>query len=475
MPPSSDIIQMNKDVYYTDDDNASRVANCPNAGVFTVVNGSDSFKNGEINATLKFSETGVLEINVSEKAGSEFAIVDADDTPDDQRFIKPAVKIYDTDNIANNNYLLFIPYKFITVTDYNTTTSANWVYMSMDVNKSITAYTTPHMAAFIEYNITAYNKDGAVTKNFTKTCFPDIKPTCPTQNGLKLNSTFDLFLDAKLKATKDINVSVYVGDAINGNAIWMPKKTLNVHLTSTNIQELVFPTDFVDGKAGVRVYFNIDKNYTTPLEEVKITAIDANTSTSWMSYPGATKIFIGNDLNKTVTFKYGRIKVSNATGYGSGINTAFEYQYWTNSNGWVVNSEHNLTIFGDVDVSNSYMPSDITLQILPQSGKNILEGKENIKFSTTHALPYSAKIHLAIPEWLWYHPLAKEYKAPSSSNLDCLTHPCMKVDFLKSSSGWGGVQAINNKRFSEENRTSEMNVSKKDVNVSKSQVKKINW
>ena len=90
-------------------------------------------------------------------------------------------------------------------------------------------------------------------------------------------------------------------------------------------------------------------------------------------------------------------------------------------------------------------------------------------------MPYSSKIHLSIPEWLWYHPLAKKYKAPSSSNLDCLTHPCMKVDFLKNSLGRGGVQAINNERFSEENRTSEMNVSRKDVNVSKSQVKKINW
>ena len=476
MPSSSDIRQMNKDVYNIDDDNASRVAKCPYAGVFTTVNNTDSFKNGEINATLKFTETGILEVNVSEKAGKEFALVDADDTPDSQRFIKPSVKIYDIDNIANNNYLLFIPYKFVTVADYNTTTASNWVYMSMDVNKSNTTFTTPRMAAYIEYNITAYNKDGAVTKNFTKTCFPDVsEANCPRQNGLKLNTTFDLFLDANLKSTKDVNMSAYVANASDDNAIWTPNKLINVTKTPLAIREWVSSTDFKNGSTKVRIYMNINKNYTSPMEEVNITAIDANTSTSWMTNPGATKIFIGSNLNKSITYKYGRIKVSNVSGYSNELNTTFEYQYWSKT-GWTVNEKHNNDkIFGDINLSKSIYPSDVTISILPQSSKNILNGLEKVKFSTTHTLPYSAKIHLSIPEWLWYHPLAKNYKDPSSSNTDCLTHPCLKADFLKSGTGWGGIEAISNEQFNEENRTSDLNASKNDINVSKSQVKKINW
>ncbi|WP_024791910.1 hypothetical protein [Lebetimonas sp. JS138] len=105
---------------------------------------------------------------------------------------------------------------------------------------------------------------------------------------------------------------------------------------------------------------------------------------------------------------------------------------------------------------------------------NIGNGEQNITFSTTHSIPYGAKIHLSIDSWLWYHPLAKPYKDPSSSNLDCLTHPCMKIDFLNDSSAWGGVSSnVVGNEFNESNRTSKVGTSEK--NVSKKEVKKLNW
>jgi hypothetical protein len=460
MPPSSDIRQMNIDVYGIDDDNASRVVNCPDSGVFTVVNNSDLFKNGEVNATLKFSETGVLEINVSEKAGSEFALVDADDTPDAQRFIKPALKIYDMQNIANNNYLIFIPYKFVTNVIYNTTTSSNWLYMANNINDPFVRY---NMSAYLEYIITAYNKDSAVTKNFTKTCFPDVKPSCPIQNGIKLNTTFDLNMSANLKSNQNTKIYLFVENNNTKNPIWMPNATLNISSTKTNLQEWVSSVDFIDGVANVRVYFNTNKDYTTPKKEIIITAIDANTSTSWMKSPGATNIFEGTVINKPIAFRYGKIKFHNISGFFNELNATFEYQYW--NNGWVLNTDHTNT-FGDINISKSIYPNNITI-----TNKNIINGKENIQFTTT-IIPYSAKIHLAIPSWLWYHPLAKDYKDPSSSNLDCLTHPCMKVEFLNSSSGWGGVQSTATKEFSENNRTAKI---KSDINTSKKHLQKINW
>jgi len=147
--------------------------------------------------------------------------------------------------------------------------------------------------------------------------------------------------------------------------------------------------------------------------------------------------------------------------------------YWDSDKGWVINKDHNNTIFGDIKLANSYKPSDINIDILPQNSKNILDGKEKLKISTTHGLPYSAKIHLSIPSWLWYHPLAKTYQDPSASNFDCLTHPCLKVMFQKSGSGWAGI-GNNTSRYNENNITINIKLGK-ELNATKNEVKKLNW
>ena len=48
----------------------------------------------------------------------------------------------------------------------------------------------------------------------------------------------------------------------------------------------------------------------------------------------------------------------------------------------------------------------------------------------------------------------------------------MKVEFLNSSSGWGGVQSTAAKEFSENNRTAKI---KSDINTSKKHLQRINW
>jgi hypothetical protein len=162
------------------------------------------------------------------------------------------------------------------------------------------------------------------------------------------------------------------------------------------------------------------------------------------------------------------------------VNTTFKYEYWT-SNGWVLNKDH-VRADGDINLSqvivaaNGVKPlsnSDISVQVIPQSGKYILNGVENVQISTTHALPYSAKLHFGIPSWLWYYPLATKYEAPSLKNLNCLTHPCMKVTFISNGQGWAGIGSASSK-YSESNMTVKVKM-KSDVNATKGQVKKINW
>ncbi len=463
IPSEDEIKQMNKDVYGVEDNNISKVAYCPDKGVFTIVKGN-AFVNGEINTTMSYSESGILSLKISEINGSEFAKVDEKDTPDDKRFIKPATVIINENNLSQRNLLLeFIPYKIITTGTYGSTTNS-FVYMN-NINNLI----IPKMAAYIEYNITAENKNGKILKNFTKTCYPDTSIHAPTRNGLKLNTTFDLLLNANLYTTSDANISFSNIDLRDNSHIWLLNPKLNIKKGINNITQWISSLNFENGEGKVKLFFNIDKNYTNPINEMNMTLLDINTSTTWMNQKGATKIFIGKSINKLINFKYGRIDVTDVSGYGNELNSKFKYEYWNNKSGWVINKDHNSSIFGDVNINNSYHPY-VNIKL-----SNIKNGDENVTFSTTHALPYSTKVHLSIPSWLWYHPLAKPYKDPKTStgwNLDCLTHPCFNISFQKNSSGWGGVQSNINKKYSEQNRTVESNSS---IKVNKRTLKKINW
>ena len=298
-PTSSEIQQMKND---TGED---IVAYCPSSGEFRSSGGN--FNNGDINVTLSFSETGILSLKIREKAGKEWAIVDSDDTSDEERYIKESNNTYNIDDISSNILEFFIPYYIKTTGEYNTTIGYNWLYMD-DINDSNQNFTTPEMAAFIKYNIKAYNKQNKIVKNFTKTCFPDTTESAPQVGGFKLNTTFDLFLDADLNVTRDSNLSFYTEDN-NNNPIYVPLKESYLTQGEHHIQEWISPLNFENGESSVKVYFNIKKNIAIPQKETDIILNDINTSTSWMHNPGATNIFEGEKIDKTISFKYGSIKL----------------------------------------------------------------------------------------------------------------------------------------------------------------------
>ena len=466
-PSEKETRQMNLDIYDKNDTNITRVAFCPDNGDFSVV-GDKYFKDGELNTTLNYSESGVLEINISEKRGKEFAYVDEDDTPDNLRYIKSSHLIYDIEDINKTDLLLFIPYKFTTTAEYFTIPDNpnNWVYISNEVTKSNLTYKIPKMAAIIKYIIKAYSKDNKLLKNYTKTCFPDYTSNAPSVNGLKLNTTFDMFLDFILNSTQNTNISLFVTDKDN-HPIWTMNERMNLNSGLNNIQEWINPVSFNRGVGIAKIYFNINKNYRIPQKEINITLKEVNTSTSWMNNPYATNIFIGKEINKSIKFLYGRVDVRNIATLGNEANSTIKYEYWDNFYGWILNKDHNST-FGDINVSKCLIPSDVLLK--PQ---DIQKGIEKIVIETNHSLPYAVKLHFAIPEWLWYHPLAKGYEDPSNDNLDCLTHPCMNVEFKKYSKGWGGA-GVNNPKYKETNRTVKINSSSK-IKANKSEVKRVNW
>ena len=401
---------------------------------------SGDFIDGEAKITLKYPEVGELNIKVKEINRSEFAKIDSNDTNDLERLIKD----------STNKTILFIPYEInISEAKYTTTTNTNWVYIGNDVKNSQETNQTPKMGAHIYYKIESLNKDGNVTKNFKKSCFPD----------------FNLSLYAYLITSKDVNISIYVEDNNKSKRVKNYDKNATLKKNGLkSIRSIINANNFNDGISKINVYFNINKNYSHPIEEVDINLKELNISSL-----NINSAFNGKKINRSINFKYGRIKVSNKVGYSNEINSTFEYQYWT-QNGWEVNKEHINSNFGDF---NHTLNPDLHPYIRIDAF-SLNNGKENVKFRTTHPLPYSKKVHLQIDEWLWYHPLAKDYKDPSKNNLDCLTHPCFKLNFLKEGSKWGGVSKNRNSKFNVTNRTIEINNSK-DLNITRQEIKKLNW
>ncbi|GEM_PF-3851438 len=307
-PTPSEVYQMNKDVYGIEDYNASRVAHCPNNGTLTPT--LSSFADGELNTTMQYSESGIIEMNVSEKPGHEYALVDVNDTPDSQRYIKPATFITDKDDIGQRNLMIFIPYQFTTQAVHGTSTGSNWLYMSNEVRNANIMGNTPQMATFVKYHIIAQNKSGATLQNYTRTCFPDTDETnAPRRNGLKLNSTFDLFLDLKFDIDKNCSMSFYTEDNTS-TPIWTLTTQFEADKERNNsVQEWISPLNFETGIGEAVVHFNIDRNRSKPINPTKITLLEINTSTSWMDNTGATKIFNGVTPNAVYNFYYGRLHI----------------------------------------------------------------------------------------------------------------------------------------------------------------------
>jgi len=386
-----------------------------------------NFTNGEANLTFNYKDVGDLNVSIQEyKNGNEYASADEGTESDDKLLISE----------SNSTVKRFYPDHFsINGTKYSNFNNSNFTYISSDLN----------MSSVLDLNITAENEENSTTQNYNENCYAknfDVNISHSVPNELN-ETTLILYKDEK---GNEHNV------------------TLNSDMNLTNLPKSYFSTDH-NGSAEVKIYINFEKNYTKPVNEFNFTINDINIS----DY----NVTSSSTLNQNATFRYGRIKVSNAAAYSNDINTTFEYQYWNSNEGWVKNVDHNSSEFGDF---NHTINSDISPFVNVSNTASINNATQKVIFHTSHALPYSVKVHLQINSWLWYHPLAKKgYIDPSSKNTDCLTHPCLKLDFLKESAGWGGVKAINNSAFNESNRTSDINASNSDVNVSKSQVKKINW
>jgi len=362
------------------------------------VNYDFTFKNGIANVNyIKYPEVGNIQLQISEKVGNEFALVDQNDTSNSQRLIP----------MASSNTFSVLPDHFAiyNINAYNFN-HANFTYLSKDLN----------MSGILSTIIEAHNANDQVTHNYSNVCY----------------------------ATQvDVNVS---------HSSNTPMTNLNNILTqySSNQKDddILFTlneNNFTNGQAVLNLKINFDRNSAAGYEVSPFTLTLNDINVMDENETNGSAI-----INQNMNFIYGRILTQDVATIENVANLKIIFQKF-NGFEWVNNTEHDNKIYGDVN--NTFTTSNVNIAL---NENTINNAEQNISLSPNiNVRPYKVRLHLNIPTWLWYSMYGSNYVTPSNTNIDCFTHPCVNVLFLrKSEKGWGGI-GTNEK---------ENNVSKNTIN-----------
>ena len=389
-------------------------ANCK-TGTLSKIDGGE-FKNGEANITLKYDETGELNLTLKEVNASEYARVDNDDTNLTDRFINSGFA-----------HLFINPDHFeIKANFVNYDTDYNFTYYDEDLN----------ISSHLEINITAKNKDNQVVSNYNKECYA---------KDITLNIKHN---EADVNVSKIIYEYVDMSNNIFENEISKENNISFVYAKSN------FTTDN-NGSTKIDVYFNFDRNVSLPVDplEFNITNIDVNDS----DINGSLV------LGESARYFYGNLLTDDITTSQNDINKTFSFIIFASKNygllpsnhemivNWFYNISHQLkdgnVSDSDIIVASDYNSSNsingITVNVMNISDGNITfnikRNDLNVNFAVIHLLSPNLK-------WLWYSRYGDEYNISAGST--CLNHFCFSVTWRKinengevGSGGFSGTEA----------------------------------
>ena len=361
---------------------------------------------------IKYPEVGAITFTIKEKNGSEWAFVDAKDTPDSDRFITP----------ATSNLVRVIPYNFqfndIQIGDFQ---DGNFTYLSRDLS----------MAGEFNTTISAVNKNGEITKNYSNSCY--------AQNG-EVNITH-----SDVNTTNLSKIITQFGE----------------NSKDENISFIIPKTGFNDGNYSLNLKINFDRNSSKMVEPFEfnlnsIKIVDSNNTTG-----------TSNITNTPIHYYYAIIDGGNAITFRNNVDMFAKVKIYQNGK-WNPAIFHNDKKYGYI--FGAWTISPISLLF---NENNITNGIQDIYISTTLKIrPYKAVVHFMIPNWLWYSKKGYSYVIPDGSHTDCATHPCSNVLFKKVGTNyWGGKGTNEN----------ENNASKQSVNIElqkldkKEEYQRINW
>ena len=242
------------------------------------------FINGTKNIpSLAYSEVGVINIKMQETLGSEFALVDASDTPSLERLITP----YD----QNWSYT---PDHFSLTGSSFTNDVTGFTYLSNDLNVS----------ADLNLTIIAQTLSNATTKNYNSACY------AKTTNYSISYTPFTLIPS---NALSRLNL-------LESNTSASGSFALNTNIALASIPNTIFATDN-NGTGKLNLKINFDRNDTLVVNPFNLIIQDTNVS-------DADGIDGNITLNQPARFYYGRAHVPDYRFSGRDGNATIYYEVY---------------------------------------------------------------------------------------------------------------------------------------------------
>ena len=344
---------------------------------------SIDFTNGLVTRTYSLPNVGDFNMTIHEISGSEYALVDADDTPDAQRFISSFTRQI---KVVPNSFTI----------DGNFTNGGNgFTYLS-----NFETYPNPadrNISALLDLNISARSATNAILSNYTSLCY-----------------------------AKDANLTINtatVGNTLTGlnKLLWYDRlHDLNGSIALANISSYTMPLDNTqfdstdaNGTAQVQYLVNFDRNMSRTVQPFVFNISDINTSNE--DDRTGTKTFI----NQSATYYYGRAFAPDYTFIGRNGIAAIYYEVYcrdctatyrttmgidgnesVSAVNWYQNTDHNST-YGIV--------APIPLQAAKFSSYPVTNGSVSISAQTlilqnSTNLPFTDTINLNSSNWLIYYP-----------------------------------------------------------------------
>lgn len=370
-------------------------------GTFNPIPSTFSFVNGTKIFTTRYSEVGVLDVNITDltkACGAKYANIDCDDA-DVAGYYTSAT---DLPIGLTQAQITTKPHHFDvtgTLTDFG---GGSFTYLSDDLN----------MSASLDLNITAKNGENNTTSNYSSVCYA--KNTDMTL----LHSSVPAPL-SKILYTETLTA---LNTQVLKNDPWV--LSLNAGL-------------FNSGSVAPNIDLNFDRSPTKPLNPfdfniTSATATDTDAVTG-SGIPSGDAVFV-----------YGRTHAYDITTNTSPVNAPIELEvYSTVSSGfvsgmpqnvlkWYRNLQHDSATQGRV-IQGGFAQGTVSTAIdttnTPSNGLQII----NITSTTDQT------VHLDISKWLWYSP-AYNYDYTDT----CTHHPCFKYDYTDTTTG---VQGVNSGTF----------------------------
>ncbi|MFA6196974.1 MAG: Ig-like domain-containing protein [Sulfurimonas sp.] len=369
-----------------------------------------TFVNGLVTGNYALSNVGDFNVSIYEKIGSEFALIDADDTPDTTRLITPyqqQIKVipdhfFIEGNLTNagNGFTYFSNFK-----EHNDTLSRN-------------------MSASLDMNITAQGESDANLSNYTSQCYAkDGNITATLNNALNITPAGSLTKLLWYDSLHDINGSVPLSAAT----------TYILNMVKTQF------TNDTNGTATVKYLINFDRNQTFAANPLMLNIHNINYTDSDTAQ--------GNQvLDKNATFIYGRTHAPRHRFNENDGNVSLYYEAYCDTNGnktllpngtnsnitddprWFINANHTSVagVAGTVMQKNNSL---ITVTTAPTGNH---QDSVVIAYDGSKGNPYKATMENNASIWLIYN----KYLPTATKNE-------FEVEFEGADSNWSGKHETN--------------------------------